>query len=207
MKSSMSHRRVAFAAVVLLVAAGPVSGQETGAPVFWAPFRTFEAHELGGTISFPSAFDGGTAFEAFYGFGSGNLDIGLRGGFWSPGEASDTRILVGVHARQRVITHSGNFPVDGAAVLGIGAQLVSGSSQLLIPGGLSLGRRLVLEDSEVSILPYVQPTLFLAFNDGTDVLFAFGLGGDFRLSRVLEARISVGLGDVDGVALSAVWVH
>ena len=147
------------------------------------------------------------AFEGFYGFGSGNLDIGLRGGFLSPGEASDTRILVGVHARQRVITPSDNFPVDGAAVLGIGAQLVSGSSQLLIPGGLSLGRRLVLEDSEVSILPYVQPTLFLAFNDGTDVLFAFGLGGDFRLSRVLEVRISVGLGDVDGVALSAVWMH
>jgi len=200
----MNPRSALLTAAVVLLAAGPLAGQETGTPVFWAPYRVFDRHELGGTIAFP---DPGTAFEGFYGFGSGKLDIGLRGGFYSPGSGADTQILVGVHARHRVITHSADFPIDGAAVLGIGAQLVSDNSSLLIPGGLSLGRRFELEDSEVSITPYVQPTLFLAFNGGSDVLFAFGLGADFRLSRVLDARISVGLGDINGVALGAVWVH
>lgn len=200
----MSHRSALSTAVLVLLATSPVFGQETGTPVFWAPYRAFDRHELGGTIAFP---DPGTAFEGFYGFGSGSLDIGLRGGFYSPGNGADTQILVGVHGRHRVITHSDEFPIDGAAVLGVGAQLVSGNSSLLIPGGLSLGRRFELEDSDVSITPYVQPTMFLAFNGGTEVLFAFGLGGDFRLSRVLDARISVGLGDVNGVALGAVWVH
>ncbi len=198
-------RRSAICTVALTVAVtGAALAQETGTPVFWAPYRSFEQHELGATIAFP---DPGTAFEGFYGFGSGKLDLGLRGGIYSPGEGADTRILVGVRARQQVITHSENFPIDGAAVLGVGARLVSNASELIIPGGLSLGRRFDLEDSQVSITPFVQPTLFLHFNGGTDVLFAFGFGGDFRLSRALDARISIGLGDLDGVALSAVWVH
>ena len=200
----MSRRSSVLTVVALLLAAGSAAAQETGTPTFWAPFRAFDRHELGGTIAFP---DPGTAFEGFYGFGSGKLDIGLRGGFYNPGESGDTRILVGVHGRQRVITHSDDFPIDGAVVLGIGAQLVSDNSVLLIPGGLSLGRRFEFEGSDVSIVPYVQPSIFLAFNGGTDVLFAFGLGADFRLSRVLDARISVGLGDVNGLALGAVWVH
>ncbi|UCG84956.1 MAG: hypothetical protein JSW71_13515 [Gemmatimonadota bacterium] len=200
----MSNRSGILATAALLLAAGPVSGQETGMPMFWAPYRAFDRHELGAAISFP---DPGTAFEGFYGFGSGRLDIGLRGGFFSPGSEADTQILVGVHARHRVITHSDDFPVDGAAVLGVGAQLVEDNSGLLLPGGLTLGRSFQLEDSEVSIVPYIQPTVFLAFNDGTEVLFAFGLGADFRLSRVLDARISVGLGDVNGVSIGAVWVR
>jgi hypothetical protein len=184
--------RSAIIGVALTVlVAGAAAAQETGTPVFWAPYRAFGQHELGASIAFP---DPGTAFEGFYGFGSGKLDIGLRGGFYDPGEgAADnrTRILVGVRARQQVITHSEDFPIDGAAVLGVGARLVSDASELLIPGGISLGRRFDLKDSQVSIVPYVQ----------------LGFGADFRLSRALDARISIGLGDVDGVALGAVWVH
>lgn len=187
-----------------LIVAGSAAAQETGTPVFWAPYRAFDQHEIGGTISFPSD---GTAFEGFYGFGAGNLDLGIRGGFWDPGEGVDTRILVGVHGRQRVITQSEDFPIDGAVILGVGAQLVSENSSLLIPGGLSLGHRFNIENSNVSIVPFVQPSIFLAFNGGTEVLFAFGFGADFRLSQALDARISVGLGDLDGVALGAVWVH
>ena len=39
------------------------------------------------------------------------------------------------------------------------------------------------------------------------VRFALGLGGDFRLSHVFDARISAGLGDSEGVSIGAVWVH
>ncbi len=201
----MMRRSIAIVGTaLLLMSAGSAVAQETGMPVYWAPYRAFDQHEIGGTVSFP---DGGTGFEGFYGFGAGKLDLGLRGGFWSPGNDAKTRILVGVHGRQRVITQSDDFPIDGAVILGVGAQLVSDNSVLLIPGGLSLGHRFNIENSDVSIVPFVQPSIFLKFNGGTDVLFAFGFGADFRLSQALDARISVGLGDVDGVALGAVWVH
>jgi hypothetical protein len=190
--------------VSLFLLAGSAAAQETGMPVYWAPYRAFDQHEIGGTISFP---DGGTGFEGFYGFGAGRFDLGLRGGFWSPGSGNDTRILIGAHGRHRVIEQSEDFPIDGAVILGVGTQLVSDASVLLIPAGLSLGHRFNIENSNVSIVPFVQPSIFLAFNGGTDVLFAFGFGADFRLSSALDARVSVGLGDVDGVALGAVWVH
>ncbi|HSD31701.1 MAG TPA: hypothetical protein VLB49_07310, partial [Gemmatimonadales bacterium] len=77
---------------------------------------------------------------------------------------------------------------------------------LIIPVGLSLGRRLDTE-SNLSIVPYLQPTMFITVDGGSDVLFALGLGADFRLSRAFDLRVSAGLGDVEGVSLGAVWVH
>src|SRR5437870_4817659 len=43
----------------------------------------------------------------------------------------------------------------------------------------------------------------------SDLVFGFGVGADFRLSRVLDARVSGGLGDrpLTGVSIGAVWVH
>jgi len=116
-------------------------------------------------------------------------------------------ILVGAEARQRVITHSIDFPLDGALIVGIGGQFVSNNSVLLVPIGLSLGRRLDVESSDVSIVPYVQPTATLLFGNGSDVAFTLGLGADFRLTRRFDARISAGLGDLEGVSIGAVWVH
>src|SRR5207253_10519175 len=61
------------------------------------------------------------------------------------------------------------------------------------------------------IVPYVQPTVsFVAGSGRTSALeFGFGVGADFRLSRVLDARVSGGLGDhpLTGVSIAAVWVH
>ncbi len=37
--------------------------------------------------------------------------------------------------------------------------------------------------------------------------FTLGIGADFRLSRVFDARVSAGLGDLKGVSIGAVWVH
>ena len=120
----------------------------------------------------------------------------------------DARFLVGVSARQRVLEHSEEFPLDGAVVFGAGAQFGDGT-QIYVPAGLSLGRRLNVEDSEVSIVPYIQPTMFLTegSNQDLDVHFAVGIGGDFRLSRMFDARVSVGLGDFVGISISAVWLR
>jgi hypothetical protein len=138
---------------------------------------------------------------------SGKFDLGFRAGIFTPSGNGDASMLVGAEARQRVVTHTEDFPLDGALILGVGGQLSSGTSALIVPIGLSLGRRIDPKDSKISIVPYVQPTGFLVASDNSDFLFALGLGADFRLTPKFDARISAGLGDVEGVSISAVWVH
>jgi hypothetical protein len=106
-----------------------------------------------------------------------------------------------------VITHTVDFPLDGALLVGAGAALVSGGSTLFIPVGLSLGRRVDPKGSSISIVPYVQPTAFLISDGGTNIKFSLGFGADFRLSHLIDARFSAGIGDLHGVSLAAVWVH
>ena len=124
------------------------------------------------------------------------------------GGGANTALLLGAEARERVITHTLDFPLDGAVVAGAGVSLVSGGSTLFIPVGLSLGRRVEPPRSSISIVPYVQPTAFLISDaNDTRIRFSLGFGADFRLSHVLDARFSAGIGDLHGVSLAAVWVH
>jgi hypothetical protein len=182
------------------------AAQATGMPSFNAPYRAFTRSEIGLVISFPSG--GGTAFEGAYRRSSGRFDIGFLGGMFDPGGAGSTVLLVGVEARQRVLSHTVDFPLDGALVFGVGGQFATGNSAMVVPIGLSLGRRIDPQRSQISIVPYVQPTgLLVAGNGNSDFLFALGLGADFRLSPRFDARISAGLGDLEGVSISAVWVH
>lgn len=190
--------------VLLVSAAGSLAAQATGTPTFNAPYRAFDRSEIGILLSFPNG--GGTAFEGVYRMASGRFDIGFKGGLFDPGGSGNTVLLLGAEARERVLTHSADFPLDGALVFGVGGNFVSGNSLLIIPVGLSLGRRLDTE-SNLSIVPYLQPTMFITVDGGSDVLFALGLGADFRLSRAFDLRVSAGLGDVEGVSLGAVWVH
>lgn len=195
-------------AVAALVVSAPALAQTTG-PSFNAPYRAFTSHEFGGTLAFPDG--GGTQVEAQYRFGKRTFDIGMRGGVFFPGGGADEVFVVGIEARNRVITHSVSFPLDGAIVFGGGA-LFDGSTFWNFPVGLSLGRRLNLEGSEVSIVPYVQPTGFLTHTTAgagsTDFDIGVGIGADFRLSALFDARVSIGLGNgPEGVAISAVWVR
>lgn len=196
-------RKIALFTLLLALCWTTVRAQATGTPSYNAPYRAFERSEIGLVISFPNG--GSTAFEGVYRMSSRRFDVGFRAGFLdTPGDAI---LLVGAEGRQRVITHSTDFPLDGALIVGIGGRFVSGNSLLLIPVGLSLGRRIDVEGSQVSIVPYVQPTVTIAINGGSDVLFALGLGADFRLTRRFDARISAGIGDLEGVSIGAVWVH
>jgi hypothetical protein len=201
----MIRRRLLPGALLLLASVTDhLAAQATGTTTFNAPYRAFTSSEFGLLLSFPNG--GGTAFEGAYRMASGRFDIGFKGGLLDPSGAGNAVLLIGTEARQRVLTHSVDFPLDGALILGVGGQFVSGNSALIIPVGLSLGRRLDTQ-SGVSIVPYVQPTMFVTVDGGSDVLFALGLGADFRLSRSFDARLSAGLGDVEGVSLGAVWVH
>ena len=182
------------------------AAQATGMPSYNAPYRAFKRSEIGVSLSFPEG--GGTAFEGVYRRASGSFDLGFRGGVFDPGGGGNAVLLLGAEARQRVVTHTEDFPLDGALILGIGGGFSSGNSDLVIPVGLSLGRRVDPKDSKISIVPYVQPTgFFIAGNGNSDFFFSLGLGADFRLSPKFDARISAGLGDLEGVSISAVWLH
>ena len=200
------RRHYALFLIIVVGLASQAAGQATGMPSFNAPYRAFTRSEIGIVLSFPNG--GGTAFEGAYRMSSGKFDIGFRGGIFEPSGGGDAVLLIGAEARQRVVTHTEDFPLDGALIVGIGGAFVSGSSALFVPVGLSLGRRVSPKDSKISIVPYVQPTgLLVAGNGSSDFLFALGLGADFRLSPRFDARISAGLGDLEGVSISAVWVH
>lgn len=198
--------RPALCLFVLTVGIAPVlPAQATGTPSYNAPYRAFTRSEFGAVISFPDG--GGTAFEGVFRMAQSKFDLGFRGGIFSP-DGGDSQLLLGAEARQRVVTHTEDFPLDGALILGIGGRFSSGNSAMILPIGLSLGRRVDPKDSKISIVPYVQPTgFFTAGNGNSDFLFALGLGADFRLSPKFDARISAGLGDLEGVSLGAVWVH
>jgi hypothetical protein len=187
----------------LLCGSTALDAQSTGMPNFNAPHRAFARHEFGGTLSFPEGDL--TGIEGQYRFGYRNWDVGVRGGMLdTPGDA---QVLLGATGRVRVVTHTEQFPLDGAVIVGGGTQ---GFDNFIIPIGLSLGRRLELEDSPISIIPYAQPTLWLVFDefDANDtVVFGLGLGADFRLSNTFDVRASFGVGDVEGFSVSAVWVR
>lgn len=202
--------RKAVVAVVAAVALGATSlaAQETGTPVFKAPYRAFQQHEFGASLSDTEGAD--LALEAQYGFGFDVHDIGIRGGYidYDGGE----KFSIGGSWRTRIFTHSQQFPLDGAITAGLGAQLGDGPDPFFVPIGLSLGRRIELENSKTSFVPYVQPVIIPTFWAGDNspdggVDFAIGLGVDIRFGANLDLRVSGGIGDLDGVAVSVVWVR
>lgn len=201
--------RTAIAALVLAAGlATSAAAQESGTPVFKAPYRAFKNMELGASLSDPKGGD--LAFEAFYGFGNGENDIGLRGGIIDTGD--DTRAALGASFRRRVIAASESFPLDGALTLGFGGQLGDGPDVFFVPVGLSLGRRVQLENSKTSFVPYVQPVIVPTFWAGDNspssgVDFALGLGVDITFGGSFDLRVSGGIGDIDGVAVSVAWVR
>ena len=203
------HRSVLAILVLLAAGAGVVSAQETGTPVFKAPYRAFNAHEFGANLSFPEGADFG--LEGFYTYGYNRFDIGLRGGivsFDAPLGEDETSVVLGASFRARVVEATQSFPLDGALTLGAGAIFGEGDDVVLIPVGISLGRRLQLEGSRVSFVPYVHPVLVPRLGGGDDeVDFALGLGVDVRFSEALDLRVSAGIGEVEGVALGLAFVR
>jgi hypothetical protein len=196
-----------LALVVLgLLGAGRAAAQETGTPVFKAPYRAFTTHEFGGSLSFPSgAAD--YALEGFYSYGHGAYDVGIRGGF-EPIGGGDTRVLLGADFRTRVLNASDRFPVDGALTLGLGINAGDGPDVVYIPVGLSLGRRFLLEGSKTSFVPYVEPVVVPALSSGnSDLDFALGLGVDIRFSNTIDFRVSAGVGDIEGISLGLAFVR
>jgi hypothetical protein len=195
--------------VAALVGLGssPVAAQETGTPIFKAPYRAFTSHEFGASLSDPGdAAD--FALEGFYSYGRGNNDFGIQAGFADGAGGLDTRFLLGGDFRTRVVSYSESFPLDGALTVGFGTNLGDGPDLFFLPVGISLGRRFELEGSRTTFTPYAHPVIVPTFGSGDDdVNFALGLGVDIRFSQSWSVRASGGLGDIEGVGVSLTYVR
>lgn len=202
----MFVRNTLFACAVLVASAGSAAAQATGTASFNAPYRAFEKYEFGGTVSFNQG--DATGVEGQLRFGYKAFDVGFRGGMlFTDG---DDPILIGAEGRGRVLTHTDQFPLDGAIVAGLGFAFDGGTFGN-IPVGLSLGRRVDLENSSISLVPYVQPTGNFVFGEGNSEFgFSLGIGLDARLSKFFDARVSGSFGTdwgIEGFAISAVWIR
>ena len=197
----MAHKIAGIIMTLAAVTAGSVTAQTLGLSSFLSPYRTFEKMEFGGHF----AFDEGTdyALGGFLRGGVKRFDIGARLALIEPDGPGDLFVAVGADARQQIVRHDENFPLDGALVVGVGGLFPEGDEIFLLTGGFSLGRRLEVEDSDVTIVPYVEPVLLITDLDQID--FALGLGVDFALTSRFTARVSAGLGEIEGVSLGIAW--
>ena len=191
--------------LLTLAVAAPSAAQETGTPVFHAPYRSFERYDFGASASFQRASQ--TGIEGYYRRGFGHLDLGLRAGWMIRNDAGDS-FLIGLEGRHPVISET-TFPLRGALVTGIGLDL-SGGASVWVPVGLALGRRLNVENSAVSLVPYIQPTGMITSVGSTKAAFALGLGLDLRVSPAFELRVSGSFGTSAapvGVAATVAWLR
>jgi opacity protein-like surface antigen len=203
------RRSVCGGIVVVALLAGsaaPAVAQETGTPIFKAPYRAFESHEFGGSLSDPGeGMD--FALEGFYRYGKGQHDFSVRGGF-ADAAGDDTIFLIGGDFRTQVLSYSESFPLDGSLTLGLGGLFGEGDDVFLLPIGISLGRRFDVEGSSTTFVPYVHPNIVPVFGGGDDdVEFTLGLGVDIRFSERWAVRASGGLGDIEGVGISLAYVR
>jgi hypothetical protein len=196
----------ALLVVAWLAGAASASAQETGTPAFKAPYRAFEDHEFGGTLSDAEGID--YALEGYYRYGRGDQDFSIRGGYADVGGDQDVAVLIGGDFRTKVLSYSDDFPMDGALTLGFGGIFGEGDDRYLLPIGISLGRRFDMEGSNTTFVPYLHPILVPSFgSDDSDVDFALGLGVDMRFSQSFAIRASGGLGDIEGVSIGAAYIR
>ena len=198
---------VSLALTALLMAPGEAVGQETGTPVFKAPYRAFTTHEFGASLSDPGTLIE-FAFEGFYRYGRGPHDLSIRAGFADGQDDLESRVLLGGDLRTQVLSWSETVPLDGALTVGFGTSVGDGPDRFYVPVGISLGRRFLVEGSGLMFVPYFHPVIVPTFGGGgEDVGFALGLGADVRFSDRWALRVSGGLGDIDGIGLSLTTVR
>lgn len=182
------------------------AAQQTGTPIFKAPYRAFENHEFGASISDAEGID--FALEGFYRYGRSVNDFSVRAGFADVEGGGDAAFLIGGDFRTQVFSYSETVPLDGSLTVGLGGIFGEGDDRFLIPVGVSLGRRFDVEGSSTTFVPYAHPVIVPSFGgDDEDVDFALGLGVDIRFSESWALRASGGLGDIEGVGLSVAYIR
>ncbi|MGH7593583.1 MAG: hypothetical protein ACRELE_07000 [Gemmatimonadales bacterium] len=195
--------RVGFLMAMPVVAC---AAQSTGSPVFQAPYRAFARNEIAVSLSEPSA---GFELEGSYRSTlTSTIDLGLRAGFHSgPGPDSQTDALLGADLRARLVTHTESFPLDASATVGLGIESGHGATVDRLPIGVTMGRRVLIEGSAISLVPYAQPVLTLLFGNESGTDLSLGFGVDARVTPRLDLRFSAAIGNMSGIGFTAAFLH
>ena len=183
----------------------PITAQSTGTPIYQAPYRAFAHSEIGISLSDPG---NGVALEGSYRTAfSRKVDLGFRGGFADRSGPKGSNLLLGADLRARVLDHNESFPLDGSFTVGLGIQSGDGFTVGYLPIGFSMGRRILIEGSSISLVPYVHPVLTPIFGDGSGTDFTLGFGVDARITPRLDLRFSAGIGDRDGIGFTVAFLR
>jgi hypothetical protein len=198
-------RSLALAGLLSAALAAGAAAQTLTTPVFLSPYRAFQHNELSGAISDPGSGIS-VALEGAYRFARSRYDLGLHAGILDGSGASKSVFALGADGRLSLSRHSQQFPLDVAGTLGFGALFSDGNSGFLIPFGVTLGRQLLLEDSNISFVPYVHPVIAPTFGDlSNGTQFGLGLGVDVALNKTFDIRVSGAVGDYEGVGIGLAW--
>lgn len=109
----------ALALAVILLTGSPRGSlaQETGTPIFQAPYRAFTSYEFGAAFS---DYEGVSfALEGFYRYGLGTNDLSLRAGFSDLNGSLGNQILVGGDFRAQLLEYGEGVPLDGSLTVGL----------------------------------------------------------------------------------------
>ena len=174
-----------------------ISAQATGLPTFFAPTRAFGSSEWGASLSRPGG--GATGIEVRFGAALDRADLNLRAGYADRGASSDGSFVLGAEVRLPVIGRSQSFPLDGGFIFGVGYDV--DAEQAIVPLGLSLGRRVNIDEGALYLTPFLQPTVVFA----SDSDFAVGLGIDVSIRAIPDIRVHWAVGDWDGFSVSLFW--
>lgn len=201
------HRGLVLAVAVAVLGSASLEAQTIGTPIYKSPYRPFKRSELGGYISDPGQ-GVSVAIQGEYRIARPKFDFGLTVGFANGSGSSANLFGVGVDGRLPVARHNKDFPLDAALTAGFGALFGDGETGFLVPLGATLGRQVLMENSNVSFTPYVAPVIAPTFGDLLDdVQFGLGLGVDIALTKTFDIRVSGSLGDIEGVGVGVAWHH
>jgi hypothetical protein len=195
----------AVALLLVVLAPAAARAQSTGTPIYQAPYRAFAKTEFGISLSDPG--DGYALEGSYRTVLTQKVDLGLRLGFADRAEPTGTDLLVGGDVRVRVVDHTDTFPLDGSFTGGLGVQSGDGYSAVYLPIGFSMGRRVLIEGSSISLVPYVHPVFTPSFGDANNTDFSFAFGVDARLNPRLDLRFSGAIGDRGGVGFTVAFLH
>jgi hypothetical protein len=193
------------AGLLSVMVAASAAAQTLTTPVFLGPYRAFQHNELSGAISDPGS-GVSVAIEGAYRFAQKKYDIGLHGGILDGSGGAKSIFALGADGRVSLSRHTEQFPLDVSGTLGFGALFSNGNSGFLIPFGVTLGRQLLLEDSNISFVPYLHPVIAPTFGDISDgTKFGLGIGVDIALNKTFDVRVSGAVGDYEGVGVGLAW--
>ncbi|MGI9078462.1 MAG: outer membrane beta-barrel protein [Gemmatimonadaceae bacterium] len=191
--SSIQRRAAAILTLVTVLFAVDADGQAWNYPSFQPPVHV--AREYNFAIA--SGGDAGATFVGQWreGFRS-NTHLGFEAGV-SDGGDGDSRILLGAGFATTVFGSQPNLPLDIHLTAGAYPSFGGGTTLVRVPVGLTLGKRLALQN--FAMTPYAHPRLSLDFcsgdfcfdDDNLDFSINFDLGADIEINPQLGFRVSI----------------